>query len=106
MDDFHTQGHYLGVLGIFIGSLSFGFVLNWNAVSIVFLFLEFGFLVFWCWYTESVEKRSDDVAVVTRRSKMCIGMELVMFYFTNFMLIVTVYASGKNEGNFWVSPFV
>lgn len=106
VDDFHTKGHYLGVLGIFAGSLSLGFVLNWNAVSILLLSLEFALLVIWIWYTESVEKMSDDVAVVTRRSKICIGVELLIFYFTNFMLTVAVYASGKNEGNFWVSPFL
>lgn len=106
VDKTHSAGHYLGVLMIMIGSCSVGFVFEWNAFSKVMVSLEFGLCFFWTWYCESIEKKSDDVAVVTRKSKMCVGIELVMFYLTNAMLVTTVYASGKNEGNFWVSPFV
>ena len=106
VDETHSSGHYLGVLGILVGSLSLGFVLNWNLFSITMIALEFGLCILWTWYSESIEKRSDNMAVVTRRSKICIGLELVMFWVTNTCLWITVYASGKNEGNMWASPFL
>eukprot|EP00957_Ditylum_brightwellii_P030109 2279020-Ditylum_brightwellii.AAC.1 len=73
IDTIHSLGHYLGVLGIFIGS---------------------------------VAKKSNDIRIVTRNSKWCIGIELLMFQVTNTILVLTVYASGKNEGNIWAPPFL
>lgn len=85
---------------------SIGFVFNWSKVSVTLIALQFGICAYWTYYCESIEKKSDDIDVVTHRSKMCIGIELAMFYVTNAILVSTVYASGANEGNLWVSPFL
>lgn len=106
MDSVHTLGHYLGVLGIMVGSCSVGFVFRWNIYSKMLVGLECGLCIFWSWYCAKVVKKSSDIAVVTRNSKLCIGIELVMFYVTNVMLTSTVYASGRNEGNLFASPFL
>lgn len=105
-DHAHSKGHYIGVMGILIGSLSIGFVLSWNTLSIILISLEYGLCVIWTWYSESIEKRSKDIDVVTYRSKVCIGIELVMFWVTNVILVIATYACGKNEGNMWASPFL
>lgn len=106
MDKFHTQGHFFGVYMLFLGSLSCGFVFHWNLYSIVLTVLHFGLAVYWTNLTESVPQKSDDIKEVTRISKLCIGVELFMFQVTNTMLVSTVYASGKNEGNLFASPFL
>jgi len=106
VDSAHATGHYMGVVLLLIGSCNVGLTLNWNAASIFLIALEYGLCVLWFWYCGSIEMRSSDIKVVTYRSKMCIGIELVMFIVTNTLLVVSVYASGQNEGNFWVSPFL
>lgn len=106
MDAFHSKGHYLGVLALFVGTLGLGFALEWNLFSIFLLVLEFGLAVFWTYYVATVQKKSDDVKIVTRNSKICIGIELFMFYVTNFITVLTVYSCGPNEGNIWASPFL
>lgn len=106
MDKFHTMGHFLGVSGIFIGATSIGFLMKWNALSTILVALQFGLGFFWFAYIGKVKKRSDDLKVVTRNSKMCIGIELVMFYVTNVILVLVVYSLGPNEGNFMVTPFL
>lgn len=106
IDKTHTALHFFGVTLIFIGSLSCGFVFNWNFFSIVMTALHFGLAVYWSNMTEKCIKKSDDIKEVTRISKMCIGTELVMFNVTNLMLVTTAYASGANEGHFFVSPFL
>jgi len=105
MDGFHTAGHFLGVAGIFLGSLAIGFALRWTMLSIVLLSLEFGLCVYWVHYTARCPKKSNDLREVTRISKMCIGIELSIFYVTNAILVTTVYSLGPNEGKIWVSPF-
>ena len=106
IDGAHTTFHFLGVTLIFIGSLSCGFVFDWNLFSIVMTTLHFGLAVYWTNMTEKCIKKSDDIKEVSRISKRCIGTELVMFNVTNLMLVATVYASGANEGHFFVSPFL
>eukprot|EP00536_Pseudo-nitzschia_multiseries_P009742 jgi/Psemu1/24161/gm1.24161_g len=106
VDGLHTTGHYLGVTGIFLGSFCIGFALEWNLLSVFLLALEFGTCIYWSQYTARVVKKSDDLTIVTRNSKMCIGIELVMFYVTNTILVLTVYSLGPNEGNIWASPFL
>lgn len=105
LDDFHTKGHFLGVGLIFVGSLAIGFCMRWNILSVVLIALEFGICTFWVSYEARCVKKSDDISVVTRNSKMCIGIELVMFYVTNAILTSTVYACGANEGNIFASPW-
>mmetsp|Transcript_29872 Transcript_29872/g.63967 ORF Transcript_29872/g.63967 Transcript_29872/m.63967 type:complete len:280 (+) Transcript_29872:126-965(+) len=103
-DSFHTSGHFFGVCMIFLGSLSCGFVFDWNLLSIVLIALHFGLAVYWVRLTKSVPKKSDDIKEVTRISKWCIGVELLMFQVTNIILVSTVYSSGQNEGNLFASP--
>lgn len=105
MDSFHTSWHFFGVTFIFIGSLSCGFLLNWNLYSIVLTVLHFGLAVYWTNLTETVPKTSNDIKEVTRISKLCVGVELFMFQVTNVMLLSTVYALGENEGNMFASPW-
>ena len=105
MDSFHESGHYMGVFGIFLGSLMIGFVLHWNMISLILIALQFGTVFYWITYLAKCEMKSKDIRVVTRNSKMCIGIELVIFYITNIILVITVYSSGENEGNMFASPF-
>ena len=106
MDKYHAKGHYLGVLGIFVGSLSIGFSLKWNVLSMFLIAIQFGTCFYWFLYCVKIEKKSTDLNIVTKNSKMCIGIELAMFYVTNVIMTLTVYSSGQNEGNIWVSPFL
>merc|ERR1712003_176928 len=98
------KGHFLGVFGIFVGSLAIGFCLKWNTFSIFLIALQFGLLAIWVKVEATCVKKSDDVNVVTRNSKMCIGIELLMFYVTNAILVCTIYSCGANEGNLFASP--
>ncbi len=106
MDNFHTTGHFFGVSNIFIGSLACGFTFDWNFMSICLVGAHFGLAVFWTAFTAVVKKKSNDIKEVTRLSKLCIGIELFLFQITNTILVMTVYASGANEGNLYASPFV
>lgn len=106
MDHVHTAGHFFGVSLIFIGSLACGFLFDWNLMSICLVVAHFGLAMYWSSYTARVKKKSNDIKEVTRISKMCIGIELFMFQVTNLILVLTVYASGANEGNIFASPFV
>mmetsp|Transcript_15444 Transcript_15444/g.21510 ORF Transcript_15444/g.21510 Transcript_15444/m.21510 type:complete len:170 (+) Transcript_15444:239-748(+) len=106
MDKFHANGHYFGVLLIFMGSLGMGFVTHWSLLSILMITIEFGLCFAWIWCCIKVEKKSNDISVVTRNSKLCVGIELLVFQATNLILICTVYSSGPNKGEFWVSPFI
>ena len=105
LDTFHTKSHFLGVSLIFIGSLCVGFCFKWSIFPIALITLEFCTCVCWMNYEATCAKRSDDINVVTRNSKICIGIELLMFYVTNFILVSTVYSCGANEGNLLVSPW-
>merc|ERR1712038_479790 len=104
-DSVHTKMHYLGVLGIFVGSLMIGFVSNWSTLSIVLLGLEYGSCAVWFYICANVSHKSKDLAEVTRNSKKCVGFELLVFQFTNFILLATIHACGPNEGNILSSPF-
>jgi len=106
MDGVHTAGHYTGVMGITLGTLGVGFCLKWNWLSILLLTAYFGLLIIWSVYSAMCPKKSDDMRVVNRTSKICIGIELAMFNVYSIILAVTCYASGRNEGNFFVSPFL
>lgn len=105
-DRFHSAGHFFGVACIFLGSLSCGFVFDWNCYSIVLVSLHFGLAAYWVRLTETCPKTSDDVEEVTRLSKRCVGVELLLFQLTNVLLVSTVYASGANEGDLFASPFL
>lgn len=105
MDAFHTKGHFLGVFLIFVGSTAIGFCSKWSAISVILLAFQFGICIFWVNFEANCVKKSDDINVVTWNSKMCIGLELSMFYVTNTIAAFTVYASGANEGNLFASPW-
>jgi len=106
MDKTHTTFHFVGVAGISLGTLAVGFCLKWNWLSIMLLTAYFGLAIIWTIYCAVCPKKSPDIRVVTRTSKMCIGIELLMFNVYNIILVVTCYASGANEGNVFVSPFL
>lgn len=106
MDKTHALGHYLGVSCIFLGSTCVGFVLKWNTMSMILIALEFVVCALWITYCEKIGKKSQDIKEVTRRSKICIGIELGIFFITNVILTISIYAGGKNSGNLWVSPFL
>lgn len=106
MDGFHAQGHFTGVFLIFVGCFSLGFSLQWNLFSISLIALEFGLCAGWMAYVAKAPKKSNDIKVVTKHSKMCIGLELAIFYATNANLVLTVYSCGQNEGNIFASPFL
>ena len=106
MDSLHTTGHYIGVMGISVGTLGIGFCLRWSWLSILLLVAYFGLAIIWSTYCGQCTKKSNDIRVVTRTSKICIGIELAMFNVYNIILAVTCYASGKNEGNPFASPFL
>ena len=106
VDKTHTIGHYLGVLGISIGCFGVGFALHWNFLSISLITAYYGICAVWVAYCAKCPKKSDDIRVVTRTSKMCVGIELVMFTVYNLILVTMVYASGPNEGNPFASPFL
>lgn len=106
MDGVHTIGHYIGVMGISIGTLSIGFCLNWNGLSIFLLSLYFGLALIWTSYCAKCPKKSDSIQVVTRTSKICIAIELAMFNVYAIILALTCYGSGANEGNVFASPFL
>lgn len=105
IDMIHTNGHFLGVSLIFLGTLAIGFNLRWNLLSLTLICLEFGLCIYWTSYEAKCIKKSDDMALVTRNSKICIGLELFMFYVTNTILVITIYSSGANEGNIFASPW-
>lgn len=90
MDGFHAQGHFTGVFLIFVGCLSLGFALQWNLLSISLIALEFGVLASWILCVMKAPRKSNDIKVVTKYSKMCIGIELAIFYFTNANLVLMV----------------
>lgn len=106
MDKIHIMGHYIGVMGISLGTLGVGFCLKWSWLSIFLLSSYFGLAIIWSTYCAMCPKKSDDIRVVTRTSKICIGIELAMFNVYSIILAVTCYASGKNEGNAFASPFI
>lgn len=106
MDMFHMKLHFLGVSGIFVGTFAIGFLMKWNTLSIILIAIQFGLSFIWVVYCVKVQKKSNDIKVVTRNSKMCIGIELVMFYVTNVILVLTIYSCGPNQGNFMASPFL
>ena len=106
MDMTHTTCHFLGVSCIFFGALGVGFCLKWNMLSIILLTVFYGLGVTWVVYCATCPKTSTDIQVVTRTSKICIGIELAMFNVYATILAVTCYACGQNEGNAFASPFV
>jgi len=106
MDKVHTMGHYIGVTGISSGTLMVGFCLKWNTLSKVLLTGYFGSAFIFMYYLGTCTKKSKDLKVVTRTSKICLGIELTMFIFYNAILVVTCYASGPNEGNVFASPWL
>lgn len=105
VDAFHTKGHFLGVFLLFWGTLGHGFCFKWSAPSIFLIVLQFAVSVFWVNFTKNCVKKSVNIHVVTWNSKLCIGIELFMFYVTNIILVSTVYACGANEGNLFASPW-
>mmetsp|Transcript_5368 Transcript_5368/g.6565 ORF Transcript_5368/g.6565 Transcript_5368/m.6565 type:complete len:130 (-) Transcript_5368:4-393(-) len=106
MDGVHSTGHYIGVMGISLGTLGVGFCLQWNWLAVGLLTAYYGLLVIWTYYCAVCPKKSNDMRIVTRASKICIGIELVMFNVYAVILAVTCYASGQNEGNVFTSPFI
>ena len=106
MDKFHTKAHFFGVSLIFARSLSCGFVFDWNSMSVCLILAQFGLAAYWTAYVAAVPKTHNDVNEVTRVSKKCIWIELVMFQITNCILVLSVYASGANKGNLYASPFL
>ena len=107
MDWFHTKGHYIGLAGILSGSFGLGFVTKWSSsFSIVLIVALFVVCAAWVGCILTVKKTSDDIAAVTRRSKLCIGIELGMLQILSIILMFIVYGSGTNEGNIWASPFL
>merc|ERR1711933_516186 len=104
LDAGHTKGHFLGVFLLFVGTLGHGFCFKWNMFSIALIASQFGICIYWFNLEANCVKKSDDINVVTRNSKLCIGVELLMFYITNAILVTTVYACGANEGNLFASP--
>lgn len=105
VDSFHTKGHFLGVFLIFVGSLANGFCYKWSAPSIYIILVQFGLCVYWVNFSNSCVKKSVNIHVVTWNSKLCIGIELFMFYVTNAILVSTIYGCGANEGNLFASPW-
>ena len=106
MDQLHTMGHYIGVMGISAGTLMIGFCLKWNMLSKMLLGGYFGIFVIYMSYTIVCPKKSDDLKVVTKTSKICLALELAMFNVYNVILVITYYASGQNQGNFFTSPWL
>lgn len=106
LDPAHTAGHYIGVVGISTGTLGVGFCLKWNALSIIMLTIYFGLAVIWSTYCATCPRKSDDISIVTRTSKICIGIELAMFNVYAAILAMMTYASGPNEGNLFASPLL
>ena len=104
-DNLHTSMHYVGVMGIFVGTLMIGFVSNWSTVSMVLIGLEYSICGYWSYVVATVPHKSKDLEEVTKNSKKCVGWELLIFQMTNIILILTVHACGPNEGNFLASPF-
>lgn len=105
-DGVHTFGHFVGVAGIMIGSSGIGFVLEWDILSKTLVGLEVTAGITYAVYSASCVKKSDDIRVVTRTSKICIAIELVMFVITISIAVLCLYASGENEGNLYASPFL
>mmetsp|Transcript_22280 Transcript_22280/g.33952 ORF Transcript_22280/g.33952 Transcript_22280/m.33952 type:complete len:157 (+) Transcript_22280:2-472(+) len=106
VDSLHTTMHYLGVAVMCIGSFGLGIATNWSTYAVVLLTLEVTMGVIWFIVCACLEKQSNDLAIVTRNSKICIGTELIMFNVTNLIICSTIHACGANEGNVWASPFV
>lgn len=104
LDPTHTKGHYMGVVGISTGTLGLGFCMKWNTLSKVMIGTYFGLAVIWSAYCAKCPKKSNDIRVVTRTSKICIGIELAMFNVYATILAMICYASGPNEGNLFASP--
>jgi len=104
-DSVHTAMHYVGVMGIFVGSLMIGFVSNWSTVSIILIGMEYTICAYWFHVVATVKHKSKDLEEVTKNSKKCVAWELLIFQMTNLILILTVHACGPNEGNFMASPF-
>jgi magnesium-transporting ATPase (P-type) len=107
VDVLHTKGHFSGVSMIFFGTLAIGFHWKWNMASLLLLTLQFGVCTAWVTYEAKCPKKSDNVKEVTRISKICIGVELLLFYVTNTILVSTVYTLGgaAPTGNGWPSPW-
>lgn len=106
VDKLHTMFHYIGVLLMSAGVFSVGFALRWSAIAKVLLSTYYGIFIGWTWFCAKCPKRSNDIRVVSWNSKMCIGIELLMFQVYNIAILCTVYSFGANEGNLFASPFL
>lgn len=106
VDKFHTTFHYIGVLLMSAGMFSVGFALRWSAFSKIILSTYYVIFIGWTWFCAKCPKKSNDIRVVTWNSKMCIGIELLMFQVYNIAIMSTVYSFGANEGNLFASPFL
>jgi len=81
--------------------VAIGFALDWNLPPIALLTA-----FFWFWYCANCVKKSDDITLVARASKMCVGIGLAVFQITKAFGVLAVYSTGANEENIWVSPLL
>jgi len=105
IDHLHTAAHMVGVIFTALGSSAIGFALHWSVLSVLLIIISAGTAMAYVLYTSTVEQRSDDIHVVTQRSKTCLLLEIAFFTTVTLNGALAVYASGPNGGSLWVSPF-
>ncbi len=102
-DRLHSFLHYAAVGPLLFSSLGIGFITNWSPLAICLTVIETLIATTYFIVCELVPKRHGDIKVVTRSSKICIGIELTSFAVTGIMLLLTINGSGPNQGNIWAS---
>jgi len=93
VDDLHTLCHYIGVVGILLGSFSIGFVLNWRILASSLLAIQFSICVGWFLICQKMEMISTNPNVITRNSKICIGIEVAMLFVIDMIGALSTYLS-------------
>lgn len=96
--------HYAGAAFLLFGSVALCFMDNFSSISVSLFIVESLLAAAYFVASELVPKRSEDIKVVTRSSRICIIIELSTFVFTGIILGLTMNGSGRNGGNVWSSP--
>jgi len=104
-DSLHFAMHHVGVVLQLFGVCSLGFVTDWSRTAVALIAGQFVFVLLWVGAVIAVPKRSSDERKVTRASKLCISLELVVFTFNVTSHALAIHGSGANQGNVWASIF-
>jgi hypothetical protein len=103
-DWIHSLIHCVTMGPLMMGSVAICFVTDFGILSIILTILQAVIGLTYLLVSALLPKQHEDIRVVTRSSKICIGLELLTFVVTGIMVGLAVNGSGQNEGNIWAPP--